>query len=57
MARNKTAAPVLPRDGRLVALLLASAGAVDCEEGVVRMLVEFAHRESAPAQSGRNECS
>ncbi|GAA6018400.1 hypothetical protein JCM10207_000879 [Rhodosporidiobolus poonsookiae] len=35
---------VLPRDARLIALLLAAAGAEDCEEGVVRMLVEFAHR-------------
>ena len=38
-------APVLPRDARLIALLLAANGAEDCEEGVVRMLVEFAHRE------------
>ncbi|GAA5969819.1 hypothetical protein JCM21900_001007 [Sporobolomyces salmonicolor] len=36
--------PVLPRDARLIALLLAANGAEDCEEGVVRMLVEFAHR-------------
>ncbi|BGP23697.1 Transcription initiation factor TFIID subunit 9 [Rhodotorula toruloides] len=36
--------PVLPRDARLIALILAAAGAEDCEEGVVRMLVEFAHR-------------
>ncbi|KAM0748221.1 TFIID-31kDa-domain-containing protein [Meredithblackwellia eburnea MCA 4105] len=36
--------PVLPRDARLIALLLAANGAQDCEEGVVRMLVEFAHR-------------
>ncbi|GAA5834216.1 hypothetical protein JCM11251_000573 [Rhodosporidiobolus azoricus] len=36
--------PVLPRDARLIALLLAASGAEDCEEGVVRMLVEFAHR-------------
>ncbi|GAA5861858.1 hypothetical protein JCM8547_008576 [Rhodosporidiobolus lusitaniae] len=41
---SSTSAPVLPRDARLVALLLAAAGAEDCEEGVVRMLVEFAHR-------------
>lgn len=39
-------APVLPRDARLIALLLAANGAEDCEEGVVRMLVEFAHRKS-----------
>ncbi|GAA5868806.1 hypothetical protein JCM3774_003902 [Rhodotorula dairenensis] len=36
--------PVLPRDARLIALILAAAGAEDCEEGVVRMLLEFAHR-------------
>ncbi|GAA6041862.1 hypothetical protein JCM8097_004512 [Rhodosporidiobolus ruineniae] len=41
---NGPTQPVLPRDARLVALLLAAAGAEDCEEGVVRMLVEFAHR-------------
>lgn len=40
-------APLLPRDARLIALLLAANGAEDCEEGVIRMLVEFAHRESA----------
>lgn len=39
-----SAPPVLPRDARLIALLLAANGAEDCEEGVVRMLVEFAHR-------------
>lgn len=39
--------PLLPRDARLIALLLAANGAEDCEEGVVRMLVEFAHRTSA----------
>ncbi|KAK4704151.1 transcription initiation factor TFIID subunit 9B, partial [Phenoliferia sp. Uapishka_3] len=38
-------APLLPRDARLIALLLAANGAEDCEEGVVRMLVEFAHRQ------------
>ncbi|BGO90562.1 hypothetical protein NBRC10512_005281 [Rhodotorula toruloides] len=40
----QTSQPVLPRDARLIALILAAAGAEDCEEGVVRMLVEFAHR-------------
>jgi hypothetical protein len=40
---------LLPRDARLIALLLAANGAEDCEEGVVRMLVEFAHRKSATA--------
>ncbi|BGP38889.1 Transcription initiation factor TFIID subunit 9 [Rhodotorula kratochvilovae] len=43
-ATRADAAPVLPRDARLIALILAAAGAEDCEEGVVRMLVEFAHR-------------
>ncbi|GAA5927446.1 hypothetical protein JCM3775_005986 [Rhodotorula graminis] len=43
-APRPDAAPVLPRDARLIALILAAAGAEDCEEGVVRMLVEFAHR-------------
>ncbi|GAA5825667.1 hypothetical protein JCM3770_005987 [Rhodotorula araucariae] len=43
-ASRADAAPVLPRDARLIALILAAAGAEDCEEGVVRMLVEFAHR-------------
>lgn len=33
----------LPRDARLIALLLAASGAEDSDEGVVRMLVEFAH--------------
>lgn len=41
-----TTPQVLPRDARLIALLLAANGAEDCEEGVVRMLVEFAHRKS-----------
>ncbi|ORY91760.1 transcription initiation factor IID, 31kD subunit-domain-containing protein [Leucosporidium creatinivorum] len=41
---SSSAAPLLPRDARLIALLLAANGAEDCEEGVVRMLVEFAHR-------------
>ncbi|KAK4056526.1 Transcription initiation factor TFIID subunit 9 [Microbotryomycetes sp. JL221] len=34
----------LPRDYRLIAMLLASNGADDCDEAVVRMLCEFAHR-------------
>ena len=41
---KSSAAAVLPRDARLIALLLAANGAEDCEEGVIRMLVEFAHR-------------
>lgn len=41
--------PLLPRDARLIALLLAANGAEDCEEGVVRILVEFAHRMSLPS--------
>lgn len=44
-ATPSSAAPPLPRDARLIALLLAANGAEDCEEGVVRMLVEFAHRK------------
>ncbi|KAL8283602.1 hypothetical protein RQP46_005397 [Phenoliferia psychrophenolica] len=44
MSSAPAAAPLLPRDARLIALLLAANGAEDCEEGVVRMLVEFAHR-------------
>lgn len=44
---SSSAAPLLPRDARLIALLLAANGAEDCEEGVVRMLVEFAHRKPA----------
>ncbi|GAA5982009.1 hypothetical protein JCM11641_006830 [Rhodosporidiobolus odoratus] len=36
--------PTLPRDARLIAVLLAAAGAQDAEQGVVRMLTEFAHR-------------
>lgn len=39
-----TANSPLPRDARLIALLLAANGIEDCDEGVVRMLVEFAHR-------------
>ncbi|GAA5944483.1 uncharacterized protein JCM15063_006378 [Sporobolomyces koalae] len=41
---SSSAPPVLPRDARLISLLLAANGAEDAEEGVVRMLVEFAHR-------------
>lgn len=40
-----TTPTILPRDARLIALLLAANGAEDSEEGVVRMLVEFAHRK------------
>lgn len=56
-ATRSDPAPVVPRDARLVALILAAAGAEDCEEGVVRMLVEFAHRECcslSPACSRRS---
>lgn len=48
LATSTPQQPVLPRDARLIALILAAAGAEDCEEGVVRMLLEFAHRESHP---------
>ena len=34
----------IPRDARIVGLLLASLGATDAEPGVVAMLLEFAHR-------------
>lgn len=44
LASSTPQQPVLPRDARLIALILAAAGAEDCEEGVVRMLLEFAHR-------------
>ncbi|KAI9179486.1 Transcription initiation factor TFIID subunit 9 [Blastocladiella emersonii ATCC 22665] len=33
-----------PRDARLIELLLTSAGIQDCDEQVVPMLLEFAHR-------------
>lgn len=48
-AHSNTSSP-LPRDARLIALLLAANGIEDCDEGVVRMLVEFAHRQfSSPS--------
>lgn len=46
---------ILPRDARLIALLLAANGAEDCEEGVIRMLVEFAHRSCRPAAGPADE--
>lgn len=36
----------LPRDARLIGLLLASLGATDADPAVVAMLLEFAHRAS-----------
>ena len=35
----------LPRDARIIALILASLGVSDAEPAVVAMLLEFAHRE------------
>lgn len=35
----------LPRDARIIGLILASLGATDAEPGVVAQLLEFAHRE------------
>ncbi|OAV94424.1 hypothetical protein PTTG_02207 [Puccinia triticina 1-1 BBBD Race 1] len=36
--------PSTPRDARIIALLLASMGVQSASEGVVRVLMEFAHR-------------
>ena len=44
-----SSAKALPRDAKLVSLLLATAGAEDAEPGVVAMLLEFAHRSSRAA--------
>jgi hypothetical protein len=55
LATSTPQQPVLPRDARLIALILAAAGAEDCEEGVVRMLLEFAHRESHPPGTPHRE--
>lgn len=35
----------IPRDARIIGLILASLGVTDAEPGVVAMLLEFAHRE------------
>jgi hypothetical protein len=37
--------PSTPRDARIIALLLASMGVQSASEGVVRVLMEFAHRQ------------
>lgn len=37
----------IPRDARIIGLILASLGVTDAEPGVVAMLLEFAHREFA----------
>lgn len=55
LASSTPQQPVLPRDARLIALILAAAGAEDCEEGVVRMLLEFAHRESRPSTTPQGD--
>lgn len=38
----------IPRDARIIGLILASLGVTDAEPGVVAMLLEFAHREFLP---------
>ena len=43
----------LPRDARIIGLLLASLGATDAEPGVVARLLEFAHRMLLGLQSRR----
>lgn len=35
----------MPRDGRLVSLILASKGIQDADERVIHQLLEFSHRE------------
>lgn len=35
----------IPRDARIIGLILASLGVTDAEPGVVAMLLEFAHRK------------
>lgn len=43
---SASAAPaVLPRDSRLIGLLLVANGVQDADPGVLSMLTEFAHRE------------
>lgn len=38
--------PSTPRDARIIAILLASMGVQSASEGVVRVLMEFAHRKA-----------
>lgn len=40
----------IPRDARIIGLILASLGVTDAEPGVVAMLLEFAHRKLPLAQ-------
>lgn len=42
---STSATAPIPRDARIVALLLASMGIDDCEPNALRMLLDFAHRE------------
>jgi hypothetical protein len=37
---------IVPRDGRLIALILASKGVGDADDRVIHQLLDFAHRES-----------
>ena len=39
--------PAVPRDGRLISLILASKGIDDADERVIHQLLDFAHRESS----------
>lgn len=54
---SKARQPTTPRDARIIALMLASMGVESAQEGVVRMLMEFAHREhSLERASCRRSC-
>ena len=46
-SQSKARQPTTPRDARIIALMLASMGVESAQEGVVRMLMEFAHRTSS----------
>ncbi|BEJ10644.1 hypothetical protein CspHIS471_0100660 [Cutaneotrichosporon sp. HIS471] len=44
---STSARPTVPRDGRLLALILASKGISDADDRVIHQLLDFAHRYTA----------
>ncbi|KAL1405950.1 Transcription initiation factor TFIID subunit 9 [Vanrija albida] len=44
---TNTSTRTIPRDGRLLALILASKGIADADERVIHQLLDFAHRYTA----------
>ncbi len=46
----------VPRDGRLLALILASKGISDADDRVIHQLLDFAHRESLTVPLPRTCC-